>query len=615
MFLARYTWALKSLRMVLKPAITFEFWSTLLFVVSFAPASAWVMNRLVASSGHYAVSNHDLITFFLSFRGLLFLFLGIGFALAFWFAEQVGLLIIVVDAVLGRKTSVSTALWEKITRIPSLLRLGLLHAAGYMAACIPFGGGIALTYWLLLGDKDINYFLAVKPWTWWIALILAGAIAVAYLILAVWLYTRWLLSVPALVFENMTPTGALRKSWEQTKGRFREIGLPLVALWLVVVIASLASTWLISVLAAQFLVDAGLTLKIVLPTVVGALVLIGIADLTWFIIGKTMHVMLMAGFYLDLSEVKEIPRELTPARGKISPRGVRRLGWLIAGIACFAGLGGGVAFLESLNLNRKVAVSAHRGSSLKAPENTLSALRQAIADGADYAEIDVQTTKDGVVVLMHDGDLMRIASVNRRLDEIGYEELRTIDIGSWFAPEYSSERIATLDEAIDVARGRIKLNIELKYNRPDPMLPEKVGHIIRHKGFSLECVVSSLDYQALTEISQVLPDVRTGLIVFQAVGELPRMAMDFLSINAAKAAPGLVRESHRRGKEVHVWTVNDLNNALSMLEVGADNIITDNPAGLRKLLEAWHELSDSEKIALMLRNLIMRIEPPQPSEL
>jgi arsenate reductase-like glutaredoxin family protein len=72
---------------------------------------------------------------------------------------------------------------------------------------------------------------------------------------------------------------------------------------------------------------------------------------------------------------------------------------------------------------------------------------------------------------------------------------------------------------------------------------------------------------------------------------------------------------HRRGEKVHVWTVNDLNNALSMIEMGVDNIITDEPPEIRSLLEAWHTLSDSEKIVLMLRNLIVGIERPEPSAL
>ena len=614
MLFAPYRWVFKHLRAVLKPAIAFEIWSTLIFVVSFAPASAWLINQLVASSGQYAVSDNDLLAFFASFSGILFLLLSVGFVLAFWFAEQVGLLIILVKATRGRNVSVSSVLWENIKHLPQLFRLGLLQAVGYLVAGIPFGFGIGLTYWLLLREWDIYFYLNVQPLSWWIALAVAGTLSASYLLLAAWMYIRWLFSIPVLVFENATPTEALRKSWQQTRGRFRKLGFPLAVCWLAVIMSSLAMTWLISAVAARLLVHTS-ALRVLVPTVLGTLALIAIVDLMWFIIGKTVHVMLMASSYLETTEVEQESREPAPVTRRISPTGLKRIGWLIAGIVLFMGIAAGIAFLERLDINRTIKITAHRGSKVRAPENTLSALQQAIAEGADYAEIDVQTTADGVVVLLHDADLMRVASVSRRLRDIDYDELREIDVGSWFAPEFSSERVPTLQEAIDVARGRIKLNIELKFTWSDPALAEKVGHIIQRNGFASDCVVSSLNFEALTEIQGAFPELTTGFIVMQAVGNLSRMEADFLSISAARATPRLVRDVHRRGGEVHVWTVNDLSNALSMIEMGVDNIITDEPVEIRSLLEEWNELSDKEKIALMLRNLIVGIERTQPSEL
>jgi glycerophosphoryl diester phosphodiesterase len=304
-----------------------------------------------------------------------------------------------------------------------------------------------------------------------------------------------------------------------------------------------------------------------------------------------------------------------PATRILSPTALKRIGWLIAGIVLIVGVVAVAAFLQGLNINRTVEITGHRGSKVRAPENTLSALRQAISEGADFAEIDVQTTSDGTVVLFHDSDLMRVASVNRRLRDINYKEVRDIDVGSWFSPEFSSERIPTLQEAIDVARGRIKLNIELKFTWPDPALTEKVGNIIRQNGFSSDCVVSSLNFKALTEIKQSFPELTTGFIVFQVAGKLSRMEVDFVSINAARATPRLVRQLHRHERAVHVWTVNDFNNVISMVEMGVDNIITDEPAAIRRLLEEWNMLSDGERIALMLRNLIVGIERPQPGAL
>ncbi len=615
MLFVQYRSALERLRFVLKPAIAFDIWTTLIFMVSFVPASGWLLNRLVAVSGQFAVSDNDLLAFFLSPQGILFLILSVGFVLAFWFAEQAGLLIIALKAVFGKEVPVSLVLWEQITRLPALIRLGLLQAAGYLAVSIPFLLGIGLVYWLLLREWDIYYYVNVQPLSWWIALIIAGTISAAYLVLAAWLYIRWLFSIPILVFENATPYGALRKSWRQTRGRFWEFAVPLAAWWAAVFLLSLAMTWLLRSAAAQLLDHIGLTLKIVVPVVVGTLALMAFLDIMWLIIGKIVHVMLMANFYLETTEGKQKTSTSTPSVGILSPRALKRIGWLIAGVVLIMGIATGAAFIHGLKINRAIEITGHRGSKVSAPENTLSALRQAIAEGADYAEIDVQTTADGVVVLLHDADLMRVASIRRRLRDINYRELKDIDVGSWFAPEFSSERIPTLQEAIDLARGRIKLNIELKFTWPDPALTQEVANIIRQNGFSGDCVVSSLNFQALTEIKQAFPELITGFIVFKVAGNLLRMEADFLSLNAARAKPRLVRQLHRRGRAVHVWTVNDFNNVISMIEVGVDNIITDSPREVRRYLETWNTLSGGEKIVLMLRNLIVGLENPQPSEL
>jgi glycerophosphoryl diester phosphodiesterase len=619
----RGRFGLAQLRGALKPAIAFEVWFTLVFAVSFAPVSAWLLNRLVVRSGQYAIADHDLLAFALSPEGALFLLLSVGLALAFWFAEQVGLLLIVVNAARSAKVAVSLVLWQNLTRLPALVRLGLLQGLAYLAAGVPVVIGIWLAFRTLLGEWDFYYYLNVQPPSWWAFVAVAGALIVAFLSFAAWLYVRWVFAIPGLVFENAKPTTALRESWRRTRGRFRELAWPLALCWVVVFLSSLLMTWLIRAMASRVLDGAGLTLALIVPTVLVTLALLAIVELVWFIAGKTAHVMLVANAYLRSTEAegvmpgaepdRQVPEEAATPR--ISPAGFRRLGWLVAGAASLMGIAAGAAILETLDLGRSVAITAHRGSKYEAPENTLSAIRQAIADGADYAEIDVQTTADGAVVLLHDADLMRVASVPRRIWEIGLDELREIDVGSWFAPEFGDERIATLQEAIDLARGRIKLNIELKYTRDDPTLAPKVGGIVRQNGFVEECVVSSLNIRALGEIEEEFPELKTGFIVFRAVGDLARLDVNFLSISAANATTRLVRDLRRRGRDLHVWTVDDPQNALAMIELGVDNIITGRPVGVRRVLDEWNELSDGEKIALMLRNLIVGIERPEPEEL
>jgi glycerophosphoryl diester phosphodiesterase len=426
---------------------------------------------------------------------------------------------------------------------------------------------------------------------------------------AAWLFVRWLFAIPALVFENVRPVGALKKSWQRTRHRFWALGMPQGVWWLFILLASFITTWVLRTIAAQLLTHAGLSLAHILPLVVAALAVTVIVDLIWLIVGKAVHALLIVGFYRETPGMKLKPHEPAQVPKLISPSYLRKLAWVGVGVAMVLAIAAGAAFIEDLDLNRHLAVTAHRGSSLKAPENTMSALRLAVADGANYAEIDVQTTADGVVILMHDADLMRVASVNRKIQDIRYEELREIDIGSWFSPDFSNERTATLEEAIAFARGRIRLNIELKYNRPDPELARKVGHMVRRNAFAEACVITSLDYQELRKIKESFPEIKAGLIVFRALGNLAQTEADFLSIDAAQVTPRLVREAHHNGKEIHVWTVNDVQTTLTMIEVGADNIITDNPEFVQNVIRAWNDLSDMEKIALRLRRLFLEDDP------
>jgi len=386
MLFAPFRRVFKKLRAVLRPAIAFEIWFTLIFVISFAPVTAWLLKWIVARSGQYAISDNELLVFFISIHGIIFLLLSIGFVLAFWFAEQTGLIVIVVDATRGRNVPVSRILWEHAKCLPALLHLGLLQAAGYLVAGIPFGCGIGLTYRLLLWEWDFYYYLNVQPWSWWLALSIASALFAAYLLIAAWLYIRWLFSIPILVFEHTGAVEALKKSWQQTRGRFRKYGFPLAGCWLVVIISSLVTAWLMSAVAAQILVHTG-SLRVMVPTVLGILAVITLVDLMWLIIGKSLHVMQMAHFYLETDDVALEPNNSALASDRPLPAGLRRMVGLVAVVFLLsAGITAGMAFFQRLETSRNIEITGHRGSKVRAPENTISAIRQAIAEGADYAE-------------------------------------------------------------------------------------------------------------------------------------------------------------------------------------------------------------------------------------
>ena len=143
-------------------------------------------------------------------------------------------------------------------------------------------------------------------------------------------------------------------------------------------------------------------------------------------------------------------------------------------------------------------VTAHRGSSAVTPENTLRSFRQAIIDRAGIAELDVQETADGVVMVMHDDNALRTTGINKNMWEVTSTKLKETSAGSWFSPEFQNERVPTLDEVIELAKGHIKLNIEMKNNGHGKLLAEKTVDLIQKQGFEKDCTVTSFDAKLLS---------------------------------------------------------------------------------------------------------------------
>jgi len=263
------------------------------------------------------------------------------------------------------------------------------------------------------------------------------------------------------------------------------------------------------------------------------------------------------------------------------------------------------AVVDQFLIHKEVYATAHRaGAAARAPENSLSALRLAMQEGADFAEIDVQETADGVVVVLHDQDLRRLAGVpTKKIWEMKLAEARTFDIGKRVGPQFQGERLATLEEFIETARpGKIKLNIELKYYGQKPTLAKRVVRLLKDRGFVDRAVITSLNARALAEVRRLEPRLKIGFIVATSLGDLTRMKLDFLSLEAKKVTPRLMGLARRHGLEVHAWTVNRQEDMVKMLNLGVDNLITDEPALALEVADWYENLSDAERILLRFRH-------------
>ena len=128
------------------------------------------------------------------------------------------------------------------------------------------------------------------------------------------------------------------------------------------------------------------------------------------------------------------------------------------------------------------------------------------------------------------------------------------------------------------------MNIEIKYNGQNKGIVKKVVRIIEQNHFEDNCVVTSMNYSFLKQVKKANPDIRTGYIMTMTYGTISRIeAADFFSVKYTYVDEAFVREAHSLGKEVHAWTVNYRGDIKRMLDVGVDNIITDNPVLVRKV--------------------------------
>jgi glycerophosphoryl diester phosphodiesterase len=576
----------------------------------FGAGAGAVLSWLVRSTGQVAISNYDLAAFFTQPPGMLFLLLSAASGLALFQAEQAGLMAILRGGWTGRRAGAIDAVRLKARQLPGVLQLALLQAAILMLLLTPVLAVLWVIQSAFLGQQDINYYLKERPPEFWWAAGLAGTLLALTAGGLAWLLTRWLLALPLVLFETKKPVAALRASWRRSRNQVWSMLRTLAAWWIALAALSGITAAALRTVASFFLAGAGSRLAWVLLVVLLVLTLIAVTTLLWLAVGKSGHAAVVLRRYLEHAPPTR-EAETGPAPKWLIALSTEKLGvgaWTVIVLVALAAGVSIAAVLSQAPVHRIPDVTAHRGSSLKAPENTLSAIRQAIADGADFAEIDVQTTDDGQVVLLHDADFMRVAGDRRALASMTLAEVKEIDVGSRFGAEFANERVPTLGEAIETAQGRIRLNIELKYNRPDPRLARTVGQIIAEKDFGNRCVVTSLDATGLREMKRLSPNLKTGLIVFRAVGNLVQADTDFFSLSAGAVAGQFVRRAHRAGKSVHVWTVNDVQNTLTMVETGVDNIITDNPVLIREVLREWTALPYAEKFAIGLRRLLFANE-------
>lgn len=581
-----------------RPLLTFHLFFVVLGLTTLTPLSGWLLAALIKASGQVMVSNDDLLFFVVTPLGLLWLLLSATLAAVFIFIHHAGMMMLCSSDAKGKAITPSAALWRVGCRLPGLLQLAGLQVAAHLMLAAPFLACLGFAYRWLLADYDIYYVINAHPPELWQFAGIAAVLMLGVITVNGTLYLRWIFALPVFILEQISPAAALKRSARLTLGSRKAIAFKVLLIG--AVMASLP-------FAVSLLFDSlgELTLKL-LPERYSLLIPVMVLLIACYaLLG------LISSFIAVSANSLTILRLYNRCRNKLcvlplerEPRAAGFLAWSMELLLVLLALGQIIYVAQAFDTQGQVKITAHRGSSMLAPENSLSAIEQAILDGADYVELDVRETSDGVLVLLHDKDLRRLAKDPRDIWNVPYDELQQMEAGAWFDSQFYGEQIPRLIDAIAVLRGRAKLYLEIKTSPQSPELVQRTVALLQAADFIDDTLLAALSPDVLHQVRALEPGLRTSLLVHTAIGSVEGQPFEALALRDALVNPARANQVRRYGHELHVWTVNDRRAMGRYIDMGVDNIITDKPDVLAELLQERAQLSSAERLLLRIRNWV-----------
>lgn len=238
--------------------------------------------------------------------------------------------------------------------------------------------------------------------------------------------------------------------------------------------------------------------------------------------------------------------------------------------------------------NINPTIIAHRGASGDAPENTLSAIQKAIDIGVDYIEFDVRLTKDGIPVVIHDDMVFRTTGYThaRYVHDLALDQIKILDVGSWFDRRFAGETIPTLEEVLKVASlNQIKLMIEIKKGiQSSSTIVESILKVLTSSSIDQGLLkFGSFSVSIVKEIMAKAP-----LLEVMGIVEEIKKIQDFIDLKIKHIAvwyqlitPGLIQMLHEKGVSVWTFTIDDPEVAHLFASLSIDGIITNQPCKIR----------------------------------
>lgn len=578
-----------------------------LLYVAIVPGFTALVKLLIISTGQTAIANGDYWTFLLSAQGVGMLALAI-LLLLITIGLDINAFIIMTTLIHEGKTelTVRRMLLLGLKSLKLLLRPSGLVIVIYVAIALPLLGlGIILPTRGLQIPSFITEVIYDNP------LFLAVYVLVLLGLLVLGIYHIFALHFMMILGQDI-PT-AFRSSARLLKGRkwqfFKDLvikGLLRASLRLVLVFA-LAGVVLVPIF---FLGVGGLIGKRFLLAM-GMLLFFEVNSLLALLIAPLVINLLTILFYqynqadghtIQLfSEIEQLksPRQAKQFNTKMA-MGLVLILMMVANMV----IASVVAFdLESGNDRPDMEIVAHRGGGDLGVENSLDSLRWAISvGGVKWSEIDVQRTRDNHYILHHDGTFKRLAGEPRSAWQMTLAEIKQLSLRNRLMPSQSAQPVATIEEALDVAKNKIGLFIELKGRSADRQMVDDLVRMIKQRRMVDQTVLLSTKYPLIKYIEERYPEIQTGYLYYFAVGGTADLVSDYLIMEELQATPAKVAEIQAKGKKAIVWTVNRPASIDHFLRLRVDGIITDHVNRAKRQVRDFKQRSDFQKIADRLIN-------------
>ncbi|WP_175990551.1 glycerophosphodiester phosphodiesterase family protein [Bacillus sp. Marseille-Q1617] len=230
---------------------------------------------------------------------------------------------------------------------------------------------------------------------------------------------------------------------------------------------------------------------------------------------------------------------------------------------------------------------AHRGAAGYAPENTIAGFDLAVDMKSDYIEIDVQRSKDGELVVIHDTTVDRTTDGTGKVGELTLGQLKSLDAGSWKGEQFAGETIPTFEEVLERYHGKVGILIELKAPELYPGIEKEVAEALEKQNLDKpqneKIIIQSFNFESMKKMDQLLPQVPIGVLTYHLADTTAEALQEFSTYaewfnpSYGIVSEELVDEVHSLDMQIGSWTVRSQEAADFLFEMKVDAIITDYP--------------------------------------